>query len=78
MKEAESALRACSSETFARTLTSPRPMTHTEALAWLDTAASLLGAFPAKSTSAGSGLILKVSEAEAIGSQTTGTGGDDE
>jgi len=79
MKRTESALGACSSEGFARTLTSPRSMTHAEALAWLDAAASLLAVLPARYASSGaSGLILKVSEAEAIARRTTGTDGDDD
>jgi hypothetical protein len=77
MKDAESALRMRSSDTFAGMLASPRQMTHAEALAWLDTAASLLVSLSAAS-SAGSGLMLKVSEAEATVRRTTGTDGDDE
>ena len=44
MKAVESVLRTCSSEMFARTLTSARPMTHTEAVEWLETAAAALTA----------------------------------
>ena len=62
MKTAESALLVCSSETFARTLSSPRPMRHAEALAWLEGAISALRAqmngevpAPAQSTTSESG-----------------------
>ncbi|HVW29765.1 MAG TPA: hypothetical protein VHC69_30585 [Polyangiaceae bacterium] len=83
MKAAESALRTCSSEAFARTLVSPRAMTHTEALAWLHGAVSALAAQvvseqPPTSRSGVSGLMLRVTEADAISRKTTGTGGDDE
>jgi hypothetical protein len=83
MKVAESALRTCSSETFARTLMSPRPMTHAEALEWLDTAASILAMqmgreLRATSPSGISGFRLKVSEADAVPRRTTGTTDDND
>lgn len=83
MKTAENALRTCSSDAFASTLRSPRPMTHLEALEWLDAAIAVLAVemgceLPATSRSSVSGLMLRVSEAEAIARQTTGTGDDDE
>jgi hypothetical protein len=79
MKMTESALGACSSEGFARTLMSPGSLTHSEALAWLDGAASLLAMLPARYSSSGvSGLMLKVSEAQAIARRTTGTDDDDD
>jgi hypothetical protein len=84
MKAAESALRTCSTETFARTLTSPRPMTHPEALAWLEAAISALMArmsgdvaASASSRAGVSGTILKVSEADVLARQTTGTDDDE-
>ena len=83
MKAAESALRTCAAETFARTLMAPRPMTHLEALEWLDAAISLLAmqmgrVLRAGSPSSVSGLMLKVSAAAAIPRQTTGTDDDEE
>ena len=83
IRAAESALRTCSSETFARTLTTPRPMTHAEAVEWLGAAISVLATqmgshWPARSPSGVSGLIKRVSLADAITRQTTGTDGDDE
>jgi hypothetical protein len=80
MKGAESALRTCSSETFAKTLTSPRSITHTEALAWLEATVSVLtaqmgSALPAAGSGT-SGVMLRVSEADGIPRRTTGTGGD--
>ena len=83
MNAAESALRTCSSETFARTLSSSRSMTHAEALEWLDGAVSVLaarmvGSPPARSRSAISGLMLRVSNADAVSRRTTGTDGDDD
>jgi hypothetical protein len=83
MKATESALRTCSSETFARTLMSPQPMTHAEAFEWLDSAISVLAMqmgreLRATSPSGVSGLRLKVSEADAVPRRTTGTTDDDE
>jgi hypothetical protein len=79
MKAAENALRTCSSEAFARTLASSRPMTHAEAVAWLETAVALIARtgseLPQASPSHSSGLMLKVSAADTAAKQTTGTGG---
>jgi len=82
IRAAENALRNCSLETFARTLITPRPMTHAEALEWLETAVSLLttqmvSEQPARSSSAVSGLMTKISETDASTRQTTGTDDDD-
>lgn len=83
MKTTELALRKCSSDAFARTLTSSRPMTLPEALSWLDAAISLLAtdvghAPSATARTSTSGLMLKVSQADTAARQTTGTDGDDE
>lgn len=83
MKATESALRACSSEVFARTLNSPRPMMHGDALAWLDAAIAALAAHmatgvPPTAQSGSSGLMLRVSPEDAVARQTTGTDGDEE
>ena len=79
MKATEHALRAYSSESFARTLLSPRPMRHAEALEWLNTAISVLALqLPEKPRSAVSGMMLRVSEADTSVRRATGTDEDDE
>jgi hypothetical protein len=82
MKAVDSVLRPCSSDAFASTLTSSRPVTHEEALAWLGLAASALTAqmnseAPVRSPTGVSGTMLKVAEANAIARQKTGTDGDE-
>ena len=76
MKAAEGALQGVSSATFARVLTSPQAMTHTEALAWLDAAISSLTpelSEQAMREVAGSGFRLRFPVVEEMPRDTTGT-----
>jgi hypothetical protein len=76
MKAVESALGGASSATFARVLTSPQAMTHTEALEWLDAAISSLTpqlSEEAMREVAGSGVRLRFPAIEDVPRNTTGT-----
>jgi hypothetical protein len=81
MKTAEIALGSALSVPFARALTSPQAMTHSEALAWLDAASSSLT--PQLSEQAmrevgGSGFRLRFSAVAEEPQKTTGTDDDEE